>query len=97
MIRHHFTSEDKLYPGAQDNDLWRIEVVSHDGPFRFLTNEWRFTPVSGGCLVFFEIRFQLSSVAFQHLFRSFFSHVAYRMVHAFEERAAQLYGCDVAV
>ncbi|MBC6444898.1 MAG: type II toxin-antitoxin system RatA family toxin [Alphaproteobacteria bacterium GM202ARS2] len=91
-----FTSRDRLYkppPEAREDpqSVWRIDVDSHDGPFRRLVNAWTFTPQPEGCLVGFMIRFQFSSFMMNTLFQPFFSHVARSMVDAFEKRARTLY------
>jgi coenzyme Q-binding protein COQ10 len=63
------------------------------GPFKHLTNRWRFEPnAGGGCTIHFDIDFEFSLRMLERLFGSLFDRAVTKMTDAFEERAAQLYG-----
>jgi coenzyme Q-binding protein COQ10 len=87
VFRERFTSEVTLYnPG-------RVDVVYDRGPFRYLTNHWRFETDAGGmCVIDFYIDFEFRSRTLQALIGKLFNEAVQRMVNAFERRAAQLYG-----
>jgi coenzyme Q-binding protein COQ10 len=70
----------------------RIDVVYDRGPFRYLTNHWRFeSDARGLCVIDFYIDFEFRSRALQALIGRLFNEAVKRMVAAFERRAAQLY------
>jgi coenzyme Q-binding protein COQ10 len=85
-ISEKFTSRvEKQRPG-------HIEVFYVDGPLRDLDNNWRFTPVEGGCEVRFSVDFTFRSAVFEALAGQYFDRAFRRMVGAFEARADELYG-----
>ncbi|HLY58608.1 MAG TPA: type II toxin-antitoxin system RatA family toxin [Stellaceae bacterium] len=87
VYRERFTSDVTLQrPG-------RIEVTYTDGPFRFLHNRWLLesTP-DGGCVVDFDVEFELKSKLLQRMLDIVFGEAIRRMVGAFEARARKLYG-----
>jgi coenzyme Q-binding protein COQ10 len=87
MFRERFTSEVTLYNPE------RVDVVYDRGPFRYLTNHWRFeTDARGMCVIDFYIDFEFQSRTLQALIGKLFNEAVQRMVNAFERRAAQLYG-----
>lgn len=86
MFRERFTSRVALDPPRQ------IEVTYAEGPFRYLTNHWSFTPVAGGCRLDFFVDFEFKSRLMQRLIEMLFSEAVRRMVGAFEKRARDLYG-----
>ena len=87
VFREGFTSEVTLNPRQ------RIDVVYHEGPFRYLTNHWRFeTDERGRCVIDFYIDFEFRSRTLQRLIGRLFNEAVQRMVNAFERRAGQLYG-----
>ena len=90
-LRERFTSRiDKARPE-------RIHVDYLDGPLDHLRNEWAFRPDSdGGCLVDFMVDFAFRSRIFEALAGQFFDRALRRMIGAFEERAAALYGSPSA-
>src|SRR3546814_11772282 len=64
-----------------------------DGPMRHLDNEWHFTPIEGGgCRVDFLVDFSFRNRLFETLAGQMFDKALRRMIAAFEERAAELYG-----
>lgn len=71
----------------------RVDYV--DGPLRYLSNDWRFRPgEGGGCLVDFSVDFEFKSRMFEMLAGQVFDRALRKMIGAFEERAAALYGAD---
>lgn len=89
-LREKFTSRvEKDRPG-------RIKVHYVDGPMRDLDNVWLFRDVpeaeGGGCEVEFDVRFTFRSAMFERLAGQYFDRAFRKMVQAFEDRAAVLYG-----
>ncbi|MET0270379.1 MAG: type II toxin-antitoxin system RatA family toxin [Sphingomonas sp.] len=86
-IRENFTSRvNKERPSHI-----RVEYV--EGPLKYLHNDWRFQPDgNGGCLVDFTVDFAFRSRVFEALAGQVFDRALRRMIGAFEERAARLYG-----
>ncbi len=74
---------------------WRnhaIDVRYVDGPFRTLTNQWRFTElVVGGSIVDFSIEFEFRNVILQATAASVFEKAFSRMSEAFVTRAQTVY------
>lgn len=71
------------------------EIIVHyvDGPLRDLHNVWRFRPSEGGgCEIDFSVEFTFRNALFQKLAGQYFDRAFRKMVGAFEERAAILYG-----
>ena len=70
-----------------------IHVDYVDGPLKYLRNEWHFRPeAEGGCLVDFSVDFAFRSRMFEALAGQVFDRALRKMIGAFEERAAALYG-----
>ena len=70
-----------------------VTVDYIDGPLSHLHNEWRFRPDgAGGCLVDFSVDFAFKNRVFELLAGQVFASALRKMIGAFEERAAQLYG-----
>ena len=71
----------------------RIHVEYVDGPLAYLHNDWGFRPDGkGGCLVDFAVDFAFRSRMFEALAGQVFDRALRKMIGAFEERAAALYG-----
>jgi len=88
VFRERFGSRVDLYPQAR-----RIDVAYLDGPFRYLNNHWTFRPVdAGSCEVDFFVDFEFKSMVLQKLIGVVFNEAMQRIVRAFEQRAAALYG-----
>jgi coenzyme Q-binding protein COQ10 len=86
-IRETFTSQVLLKP-----DENAIDVKYLDGPFRYLTNEWRFEPAGSGCEIHFFIDYEFKSRLLGVLMGSMFDG-AFRMFSgSFEKRADEIYG-----
>ncbi len=88
-LREKFTSRvEKHKPD-------RIKVHYVDGPMRDLDNVWEFRPLpEGGCEIEFRVDFTFRNAIFEALAGQYFDRAFRRMVTAFEERAATLYGSN---
>jgi coenzyme Q-binding protein COQ10 len=71
----------------------RICVDYIEGPLKYLHNEWRFERAAdGGSNVHFSVDFAFKSRLFESLVGAMFDRALRRMIGAFEQRAAALYG-----
>ncbi len=88
MVREKFTSRVTL------DSPNMVEVAYKDGPFKYLSNTWKFvgTPDGKGCEIDFYLEFEFRSVILQKLIGVLFEEAVRRMVSAFESRAKVLYG-----
>lgn len=86
MFRETFRSRVGL------NKPGHIHVTYENGPFRYLNNHWRFTPVAGGTEVDFFVDFEFRSRILQVAIGVVFNEAVRLMVRAFERRAMRLYG-----
>ncbi len=94
-LREKFTST------VQKHRPERINVHYIDGPLRDLDNSWTFRPVEGpgnenACEVDFCVDFTFRNPVFEALAGQYFDRAFRRMVEAFEQRAAVLYGAPSA-
>ncbi len=86
VLREKFTSRiTKHRPLA-------ITVHYVDGPMRDLDNHWTFRPTETGCEIDFAVNFTFRNALFESLAGQYFDKAFRKMVAAFEERAAVLYG-----
>lgn len=70
-----------------------ILVTPTSGPFRRMTNSWRFTDLEeGACAIDFHVDFEFRSRLLNRLMGALFHEAVKRMVSAFESRARALYG-----
>lgn len=72
----------------------QIDVGLISGPFRKLTNRWRFIAEGEGSRVEFDIDFQFKSRLLEGLLATNFHHAVERLMTCFEDRARALYGTD---
>ncbi len=71
----------------------KICVDYIEGPLKYLHNEWRFERAAdGGSDVHFSVDFAFRSRLFESLAGAMFDRALRRMINAFEQRAAALYG-----
>ena len=93
VFRESFTSKVTL----DAPDLIHVEYIN--GPFRYLNNHWKFIPHNGGkgTVIDFYIDFEFRSKLLQTAAGAVFNEAVKRMVHAFEERAHDIYGDDPGV
>jgi len=74
-------------------DRPRGMVVRYEnGPFRYLTNRWDFTPTPDGCVVDFHVDFEFRSRVLQAAIGLVFQDAVHRLVGAFHARARAVYG-----
>ncbi len=87
-IRETFTSQVHLQRGRL-----AIDVKYLDGPFRYLTNEWRFEPADGGgSVVHFFIDYEFKSRMLGAVMGAMFDRAFRMFADAFEKRANAIYG-----
>lgn len=88
-IRETFATQVLLQPQEH-----LIDVKYLDGPFRYLTNQWRFEPASasGGCVVRFFIDYEFKSRVLSMLMGAMFDRAFRKFADAFEKRALKVYG-----
>ena len=93
MVRERFTSRVTL-----DRDNLVIDTALVEGPFKHMTNNWRFRPTedSKGAEIDIHVDFAFRSALLQRLLEPFFEEAQKRLIGAFEKRAYQLYGDPAA-
>ena len=75
-----------------------ITVEYVEGPLKYLRNDWGFTPDGkGGTDVDFCVDFAFKSRIFETLAGQVFDRALRRVIFAFEERAADLYGDEAGI
>ncbi|MGA9410406.1 MAG: type II toxin-antitoxin system RatA family toxin [Roseobacter sp.] len=87
VFRERFTSRVVLMP-----ETYQIDTEYLDGPFRYMKSNWKFRDTEGGCEVSFFVDFAFRNVVLEKLIGVVFNEAMLRIVRAFEERAADLYG-----
>lgn len=91
-IREKFTSR------VQKHRPDRLNVHYIDGPLKDLDNSWTFRQLAdGGCEIDFSVDFTFRNPVFEALAGKYFDRAFRRMVEAFEQRAAVLYGPSAAL
>lgn len=86
-LRERFTS--RVHKERPDH----IRVDYLEGPLKHLSNDWKFRPDGkGGALVDFCVDFTFRNRVFEALAGQMFDTALRKMINAFEERAAVLYG-----
>ena len=90
VFRERFASRVVLIPKTR-----RIETEYLDGPFKYMKSHWEFRDVEGGCEVSFFVDFAFRNAILQKLIGVVFNEAMQRIVRAFEQRAAALYGTRV--
>ena len=82
-----YRSEVKL---SKDKSF--INVKNIDGPFKYLTNEWKFADIDeNNSEIEFMIDFELNLSLLDVLMKKFFNLAFQRMVSAFIDRAKEIY------
>ena len=69
-----------------------VKVRYENGPFRYLNNQWTFTPHPRGTEVDFLVDFEFRSRLLQAAIGVVFNEAVRRMVGAFRTRAYEIYG-----
>ncbi len=84
---------EKLTSRVEKQRPTEIRVHYVDGPLRDLDNHWKFRALGpDSCEVDFHVDFAFRNTLFEKLAGQYFDKAFRKMVAAFEERAAQLYG-----
>jgi coenzyme Q-binding protein COQ10 len=73
-----------------------IDIDYVEGPLKYLHNSWKFHAVPGGTEVDFCVDFAFRSRIFEAIAGQMFDRALRRMINAFEERAAALYGAGAS-
>lgn len=90
-LRETFTSK----VAKERPDHIRVDYL--DGPLKYLNNDWTFRPDGqGGTFVDFCVDFAFKNRMFELLAGQVFDRALRKMIGAFEERAAALYGAGGA-
>jgi coenzyme Q-binding protein COQ10 len=76
----------------RDAEARQIDVSLLSGPFRRLSNRWRFVEVQAGTRIEFEIDFEFKSRLLAGLLSANFHHAVERLIACFEARAKLLFG-----
>src|SRR5580704_7372751 len=87
VIHESFATRVRL-----DQPALAIEVELISGPFRRLSNRWRFKDHPKGAELTFEIDFEFKSRLLERLLAANFHRAVNRLVGCFEDRARVLYG-----
>ncbi len=87
VFRERFGSQVTLWP-----DQKKIDTEYLDGPFKFLHSTWLFEDCEGGCDMKFHVDFEFKNAILQKVIGVVFDQAMRRVVRAFDERAAELYG-----
>jgi coenzyme Q-binding protein COQ10 len=74
----------------------RIRTRYDNGPFRYLNNQWVFTPRAHGSQIDFWVDFEFHNRVLQAAIGAVFSEAVKRMVSAFLKRAQDVYGAPPA-
>jgi len=91
-LTERYTS--KIIPLHVGDDLQiMIELVK--GPFKHLTNHWRFVPTASGTDIHFHLDFEFKSRLLDRLIGAMFTRATEKMVAAFTTRADVLYKDEV--
>jgi coenzyme Q-binding protein COQ10 len=90
-FRESFTSRVSLqHPDA--TGFCAIKVKYENGPFKYLHNQWKFTPDAQGCVVDFYVDFEFRNFILQKAIGAVFTEAVRVMVNAFLKRARAVYG-----
>ncbi len=87
LLKETFTTRVR-----RDANANQIDVALISGPFRHLTNRWRFVEAPGGAKIEFDIDFEFKSRLLAGLLSANFHHAVDRLIGCFEDRAKVLYG-----
>lgn len=80
--------------GQSSSNEFFVDVVAIEGPFKNLTNRWKFRDIGeGNCEVEFFISFEFNSILLTKMIGTIFEKAAEKMMTAFEERARNNANC----
>jgi coenzyme Q-binding protein COQ10 len=86
FLKEKFSTRVRRDAGAR-----QIDVALLSGPFKHLTNRWRFVEAPGGAKIEFDIDFEFKSRLLAGLLNANFHHAVDRLMACFEARARALY------
>jgi coenzyme Q-binding protein COQ10 len=85
--------KEKFTSRVEKQRAEEIRVHYVDGPLKDLDNVWKFRPLGDdACEIEFNVDFTFRNPLFEKLAGQYFDRAFRKMVAAFEERAADLYG-----
>ncbi len=87
VFRERFGSRVTLFDAQK-----RIDTEYLDGPFKYMRSDWQFEDTDQGCNVSFHVDFEFKNAVLQGIIGVVFNEAMHRIVRAFEQRAAVLYG-----
>ncbi|WP_170607011.1 type II toxin-antitoxin system RatA family toxin [Ruegeria arenilitoris] len=88
VFRERFGSRVTLFDARK-----KIDTEYLDGPFKYMRSDWQFEDApDGGCNVSFHVDFEFKNAVLQGIIGVVFNEAMHRIVRAFEQRAADLYG-----
>ena len=87
FLKEKFSTRVRRDTGAR-----QIDVALLSGPFKHLTNRWRFAEVPGGARIEFDIDFEFKSRLLSGLLNANFHHAVDKLMACFEARARTLFG-----
>ncbi|WP_319547050.1 type II toxin-antitoxin system RatA family toxin [Ruegeria conchae] len=87
VFRERFGSRVTLFDAHK-----RIDTEYLDGPFKYMRSDWEFEDTDDGCNVSFQVDFEFKNAVLQGIIGVVFNEAMHRIVRAFEQRAAVLYG-----
>lgn len=96
-LSENYTSRVSMKRPASPSEAGSIDVVMVKGPFEYLVNRWRFTPVEsatggqGGSEIDFFLDFKFRSRILEKIMGGLFGKATSKMVSAFKERANVMY------
>ena len=89
-LQKWFTTQNTLIK----NESVKLTLV--DGPFKYLTGEWRLSSLSdNACKISFELDYEFSNKVLALAFGRVFSHLTNNIVQAFTLRAKEVYASHV--
>ncbi len=90
-VTESYASEVLFTRPEEPTDKGLIDVRLLQGPFKHLSNNWVFTPLSTGSEIALDLAFQFRSRLLDSLIGPFFGKASQKMAMAFKQRADALY------
>ncbi len=88
-IFEKYRSEVKY--GKDEENVYFVDVIAIQGPFKSLVNKWKFYDIENGCChIEFFIEFQFNSIFLTKMLGLIFGRATQKMMEAFEDRAKEL-------
>lgn len=93
-LSENYTSRVTMKRPVSPDEAGSIDVVMVKGPFEYLVNRWRFTPLAGkgGSEIDFFLDFKFRSRILEKIMGGLFTKATSKMVSAFKGRAEAMYG-----